>query len=68
MNGTPGLAGAVLIVDDEAEIRESLQTLLEMEGFAVETAATGEAGPPDLSAPAGEASAAPDDAPPPADD
>ena len=44
MNGTPGLAGAVLIVDDEAEIRESLQTLLEMEGFAVETAATGEAG------------------------
>src|ERR1700685_4045827 len=44
MNGTPGLAGAVLIIDDEAEIRESLQTLLEMEGFAVETAATGEAG------------------------
>ena len=45
MNGlTPGLAGAVLIIDDESEIRESLQTLLEMEGFAVETAATGEAG------------------------
>jgi DNA-binding NtrC family response regulator len=44
MNGTPGLAGAVLIIDDEAEIRESLQTLLEMEGFAVETAATGELG------------------------
>ena len=44
LNGTPGLAGAVLIIDDEAEIRESLQTLLEMEGFAVETAATGEAG------------------------
>ena len=44
VNGTPGLAGAVLIIDDEAEIRESLQTLLEMEGFAVETAATGEAG------------------------
>ncbi len=43
-NGTPGLAGAVLIIDDEAEIRESLQTLLEIEGFAVETAATGEAG------------------------
>jgi DNA-binding response OmpR family regulator len=40
----PGLAGAVLIIDDEAEIRESLQTLLELEGFAVETAATGEAG------------------------
>src|SRR5271163_4627186 len=44
MNGNPGLAGAVLIIDDEAEIRESLQTLLEMEGFAVETAVTGEAG------------------------
>jgi DNA-binding NtrC family response regulator len=36
--------GAVLIVDDEASIRESLQTLLEMEGFTVETAATGEEG------------------------
>src|SRR5271167_4341872 len=44
LNGTRGLAGTVLIIDDEAEIRESLQTLLEMEGFAVETAATGEAG------------------------
>jgi len=42
--GTPGMAGAILIIDDEAEILESLQTLLEMEGFAVETAATGEAG------------------------
>ena len=36
--------GAVLIVDDEASIRESLQALLEMEGFTVETAATGEEG------------------------
>jgi DNA-binding NtrC family response regulator len=44
VNGNPGLAGAVLIIDDEAEIRESLQTLLEMEGFAVETAVSGEAG------------------------
>jgi DNA-binding NtrC family response regulator len=44
LHGTPGLAGAILIIDDEAEIRESLQTLLEMEGFAVETAPTGEAG------------------------
>src|SRR5277367_405767 len=45
VNGMPGtFAGVVLIIDDEAEIRESLQTLLEMEGFAVETAATGEAG------------------------
>ncbi|MFY9911324.1 MAG: response regulator, partial [Candidatus Sulfotelmatobacter sp.] len=44
LNGSHGLAGAVLIIDDEAEIRESLQTLLELEGFAVETAASGEAG------------------------
>src|SRR5512141_104580 len=36
--------GAVLIVDDEASIRESLQTLLELEGFTVQTAATGEEG------------------------
>jgi DNA-binding NtrC family response regulator len=36
--------GSVLIIDDEAEIRESLQTLLELEGFAIETAATGEEG------------------------
>jgi len=44
LRGNPGLAGAVLIIDDEAEIRESLQTLLEMEGFAVETSNSGEAG------------------------
>jgi DNA-binding NtrC family response regulator len=44
VNGSSGMAGAVLIIDDEAGIRESLQTLLEMEGFAVETAASGEAG------------------------
>jgi DNA-binding NtrC family response regulator len=37
-------AGSVLIIDDEAEIRESLQTLLEMEGFKVDTANTGEEG------------------------
>ena len=36
--------GSVLIIDDEAEIRESLQTLLELEGFVIETAATGEEG------------------------
>src|ERR1700751_6343664 len=36
--------GSVLIIDDEAEIRESLQTLLELEGFAVDTAASGEDG------------------------
>jgi DNA-binding NtrC family response regulator len=37
-------AGSVLIIDDEAAIRESLQTLLEMEGYEVESAATGEEG------------------------
>jgi len=36
--------GSVLIIDDEASIRESLQTLLEFEGYTVETAASGEEG------------------------
>jgi DNA-binding NtrC family response regulator len=36
--------GSVLIIDDEAEIRESLQTLLEMEGYDVESADNGEDG------------------------
>src|SRR4051812_4603925 len=36
--------GAVLIIDDEESIRESLQTLLELEGYAVETAGSGEEG------------------------
>src|SRR5271169_4231546 len=44
MNGNPSLSGSVLIVDDEAEIRESLQTLLEMEGYEVATAVSGEDG------------------------
>src|SRR5215475_8211293 len=43
VNGAP-IGGSVLIVDDETEIRESLQTLLEIEGFEVEMAATGEDG------------------------
>jgi DNA-binding NtrC family response regulator len=33
--------GSVLIIDDEAAIRESLQTLLEIEGYEVETAGDG---------------------------
>lgn len=37
-------SGFVLIIDDEAAIRESLQTLLELEGYTVECAATGEEG------------------------
>jgi DNA-binding NtrC family response regulator len=36
--------GSVLIIDDEAAIRESLQTLLELEGYEVETASDGEEG------------------------
>ncbi len=37
-------AGSVLIIDDEAAIRESLETLLELEGYRVESAASGEEG------------------------
>src|ERR1039458_704448 len=33
--------GSVLIIDDEAAIRESLQTLLELEGYEVDTANDG---------------------------
>jgi len=36
--------GTVLIVDDEAAIRESLQTLLELEGYEVDTATDGAEG------------------------
>ena len=36
--------GCILIIDDEAGIRESLQTLLEMEGYEVVTAANGAQG------------------------
>ena len=42
---TPSSAfGSVLIIDDEAAIRESLETLLAMEGYDVEVAATGQEG------------------------
>jgi DNA-binding NtrC family response regulator len=34
-------AGVVLIIDDEAAIRESLETLLELEGYRVDTAVDG---------------------------
>src|SRR5690349_13081750 len=37
-------AGTILIIDDEFEIRESLQTLLELEGYTVEVAGDGEDG------------------------
>jgi DNA-binding NtrC family response regulator len=36
--------GAILIIDDEAAIRESLETLLEFEGYSVQSAETGEQG------------------------
>ena len=36
--------GSVLIVDDEVEIRESLQALLELDGYDVQTACDGEEG------------------------
>ena len=36
--GVPASIGAVLIIDDEVEIRESLQTLLELEGYEVHCA------------------------------
>src|SRR5216683_5350228 len=44
MEPSSSSVGAVLIIDDEAEIRESLQTLLEFEGYEVEAAANGEQG------------------------
>lgn len=39
-----GLGGSILIIDDEAAIRESLETLLEFEGYNVESAETGAEG------------------------
>ena len=38
------VGGTVLIIDDETAIRESLETLLEFEGYAVQSAETGEEG------------------------
>ncbi len=40
----PTGSGSVLIVDDEAAIRESLQTLLELDGYETDTAASGKEG------------------------
>src|SRR5258708_39769917 len=36
--------GSILVVDDEAEIREGLELLLSSEGYTVTTAETGDAG------------------------
>jgi DNA-binding NtrC family response regulator len=40
----PAVPGAILIIDDEAEIRESLETLLSLEGYKVISAASGREG------------------------
>ena len=42
--GESASAGSVLIIDDEAAIRESLETLLGMEGYDVQSAATADEG------------------------
>src|SRR6202790_366631 len=41
---TPQSAGRILIIDDEAEIRESLETLLQLEGYTVAVASSGREG------------------------
>src|ERR1700704_3842872 len=41
---TPQSAGRILIIDDEAEIRESLETLLQLENYTVVVAGTGRDG------------------------
>src|SRR5438105_4411693 len=43
-DSSPSANGTVLIIDDEAEIRESLQTLLELEGYDVHCAENGQEG------------------------
>jgi DNA-binding NtrC family response regulator len=40
----PESIGRVLVIDDEAEIRESLETLLQLEGYIVSSAATAREG------------------------
>jgi DNA-binding NtrC family response regulator len=35
----PSSPGRILIIDDEADIRESLETLLDLEGYSIDTAA-----------------------------
>jgi DNA-binding NtrC family response regulator len=44
VSSATGAGARVLIIDDESGIRESLETLLTLEGFAVETAPDGEKG------------------------
>ncbi len=44
MSSESSAMGTILIIDDEFAIRESLQTLLEMEGYEIEVAEDGEQG------------------------
>ena len=41
MSESPSAKGRILVIDDEADIRESLETLLEMEGYIVELSVDG---------------------------
>jgi DNA-binding NtrC family response regulator len=43
-NASAAVGGSILIIDDEVAIRESLETLLEFEGYSVQSAETGEEG------------------------
>jgi DNA-binding NtrC family response regulator len=42
--GSSSASGNILVIDDEAGIRESLEVLLSLEGYAVKTASDGEQG------------------------
>ena len=42
--GSPATAGSILVIDDEAGIRESLEVLLSLEGYYVKTANDGQQG------------------------
>src|SRR6266403_1950630 len=44
LQSTPQSAGRILIIDDEAEIRESLETLLQLEGYTIVVAGSGREG------------------------
>jgi len=44
INNGNNSSGSILVVDDEAGIRESLEVLLSLEGYAVKTAPDGEEG------------------------
>jgi CheY-like chemotaxis protein len=43
-DGAPGVAGTVLVIDDEATVRDLMQRFLARQGFRVVAAATGEEG------------------------